>query len=401
MIPRKPLTLALILGAAVLASCNEETTSAGPSSPETDPALTTTTTTSLAFTQVSAGFNHTCGVASGYRAYCWGWNTYGQMGNGEIRYDQRWPSPVIGGLRFRQISAGTLHTCGVTSGYRAYCWGDGDPWPTPVEGGHFFRQVSAGEEHTCGVTTDDQAYCWGDNTFGQLGNGTSDPSGARQQIPVPVIGGLRFRAVSTGDYHTCGVTPTNRAYCWGRDATGELGDGTSYDICTWDRGDVPCRTSPSAVAGGYRLRQVDAGAHHTCGVTTDNRAFCWGTGEAGAIGNGTQSNSPSPRKVSGALAFRSVSAGFIRSCGVTTSNQAFCWGYNAVGGIGDGTFRQRLTPTAVAGGLSFKQVDTGEHHTCGVTPENVAYCWGNNDEGKLGDGTNTQRSRPQKVIGPQ
>jgi alpha-tubulin suppressor-like RCC1 family protein len=395
------LTLGLGVALFVGISCHDNTE--GPTDPgasETGSALATTATSPLAFTQVNAGFAHTCGVTSDSRAYCWGWNNEGQMGNGEITQDHRTPSPVIGGLRFRQISAGTFHTCGVTSGYRAYCWGDGDPWPTPVPGGHWFRQVSAAEWHTCGVTTDDQAYCWGANTNGQLGNGTTDPSGNKDPIPVAVTGGIRFREVSAGAYHSCGVTPTNSAYCWGGDSTGQLGDGASYTNCTSGGDVLPCRTRPTAVAGGYRFRQVDAGVYHTCGVTTDNRAFCWGDGRDGAIGNGTRSISSSPKRVSGVLSFQRVSAGFNRTCGATTSNRAFCWGENSEGGVGDGTTSRRLSPAAVTGGLSFKQVSTGGYHSCGATPGNMAYCWGLNTEGQLGDGTITRRLRPQAVVGP-
>ena len=104
-----------------------------------------------------------------------------------------------------------------------------------------FRQVSAG---TCGVTPDHRAYCWGDNFLGQLGDGTTTD----RLTPVAVAGGLRFREVSTGFVHTCGVTPDDRAYCWGLNASGQLGDGTTTN-----------RLTPVAVAGGLRFRQVTAG----------------------------------------------------------------------------------------------------------------------------------------------
>jgi alpha-tubulin suppressor-like RCC1 family protein len=401
MTRRTRLTLCLAGAVLIGVSCRDDS-NVGPTDsggPEAEPALVTTTTAPLAFAQVSAGGMHTCGVATDHRAYCWGWS-------------RTTPTLVTGGLRFTQINAGTYTACGVTTTGRAYCWGSSLS-PMAVPGGHLFRQVSTGVSHTCGVTTDDRAYCWGDNVWGQLGNGTSDPSGNSHPMPVAVAGGLRFREVSTGSYHSCGVTTTDRAYCWGGDRFGEIGDGSAHGNCMFSGGQLPCRKSPTLVAGGYRFRQVDAGGGlgpgeggeggtdggRTCGVTTDNKAFCWGDGSHGQLGNGTRSIAFSPRRVSGGLSFRSVSAGLNPSCGVTTSSLAYCWG-DGTWGLGDGTTTDRLTPAAVGGGHSFRQVSAGGYHICGTTPGSVAYCWGNNGEGELGDGTNNTRLKPRAVVGP-
>ena len=411
-------TRTLGLGIALLAgtSCRDGNTPS-PTAPGTDesaPGLATATTVAPAFTQISAGESHTCGVTSDYRAYCWGWNVFGQVGNGKTSYnDQRRPTLVLGGLRFRQISAGWYHSCGVTTGSQAYCWGGGfGSRPMAVTSAYFFRQVSAGYDHTCGVTTNGRAVCWGINTFGQLGNGTTDPTG-NPRPPVVVAGGLRFREVSVGTYHSCGVTTTDLAYCWGGDRFGEIGDGSAHGSCMYSGRMLPCRKSPTLVSGGYRFRQVDAGGGlgpgedgvgtdggRTCGVTTNNRAFCWGDGSHGQLGNGTRSMSTSPTLVSGGLSFSSVSAGKNASCGLTTSNRAYCWGDNTWGQIGDGTTTQRLRPAAVVGGLFFKQLSTGGYHTCGATPSNVGYCWGSNGTGALGDGTTMTRTSPTRVAGP-
>ena len=396
------LTLCLVGAVLTGISCQNDN-SGGPTDPgaaEAEPALATTMTAPLAFLQVNAGMFHTCGVATDHRAYCWGWNVFGQVGNGTNSYDRRTPALVAGGLRFRQISAGSYNTCGVTTDYRAYCWGRGTLRPAAVPGGHLFRQVSAGEDHICGVTTDDRAYCWGINTAGQLGDGTVDFSGNYHPMPVAVGGGLRFREVSTAVYHSCGVTTTDRAFCWGGNQDGQVGDGSKVII----------RTRPVLVAGGLRFRQVETGGGHgpgedavgddggrTCGVTTDDRAFCWGNGNHGQNGNGTQSIRLTPTLVAGGLHFLRVSAGIHHTCGQTTSNRAYCWG---AGLVGDGTTTQRLTPAAVAGGLYFRQVSAGGYHTCSTTPGNVAYCWGDNGPGQLGDGTNNTRLRPRAVVGP-
>lgn len=270
-----------------------------------------------------------------------------------------------------------------------------------------FRQVSAGEAHSCGVTTADRAYCWGNNSVGQLGDGTT----SNRSRPVPVAGGLRFRQVSAGDHHNCGVTSDdNRAFCWGFNEFGALGDGTATNPLT-----------PVAVVGGRGFRQVSAGRDHTCGATPEDRAFCWGRADLGQLGIGPSLGpeaclfetpcSTTPVRVVGGLEFRQLNAGGFFTCGVTTDdNRAFCWGFNQFGQLGNGTNVGPETcihgscstrPVRVVGGLKFRSVNGGHEHTCGVTTaDNRAYCWGENPGGELGDGTTTNRSRPVPVAAP-
>jgi alpha-tubulin suppressor-like RCC1 family protein len=356
---------------------------------EKGPALATTST-ALTFRQVSAGSFHTCAVTTDDRAYCWGSGGSGQLGQG-YSGDRLTPSAVLGGLQFRTVSAGAGSTCGLTTDGRAYCWGqnvygqlgDGTTTtrltPVRVLGGLRFRQLDKGEYHACGLTAlDRKAYCWGDNRYGQLGDGTK----TNRPRPVAVLGGRVFRQVSGGGQHTCAVTPTYKTYCWGDNRFGQLGDGTM----------VLLRPRPALVAGGRTFSQVDAGRLQTCAVTTGSRAFCWG------------SHFPdnTPRAVAGGISFDRVSAGTVHTCGETTGNRAYCWGDNSRGQLGDGTTTQRLTPVAVAGGLTFAQVSAavGGLHTCGRTSGGVAYCWGNNSAGGLGDGTTTTRLSPVAVAGP-
>jgi alpha-tubulin suppressor-like RCC1 family protein len=398
--------LARVLAPALLLAalgCRED--SGAPTAPLAEPALTAAASPPLVFRQVSAGGLHTCGVTSDDLAYCWGYNESGQLGVGTTDGPELClssgcstrPVAVLGGLRFRQVSAGEYHTCGITTDYRAYCWGgasilNAGPTPVAVPGGLQVRQVSAGEGHTCLVTTENRAYCWGYNGSGQLGNGTQ--SGETQLTPVAVVGQLQFRQVSAGVEHTCAVTTDDRAFCWGSNRYGQLGDSTEISL----------RLRPTRVAGTRKWRQIDAGFLHTCAVTTSDRAFCWGRGYEGQLGNGKTYLSFWPRRVAGDLSFKRVTAGGYHSCGETTTNRAYCWGaaasYNKFGQLGDGTTTGRLTPVAVAGGLYFRQVSAGTWHTCGKTSTDVGFCWGHNAEGQVGDGTTTNRLRPRAVVGP-
>jgi alpha-tubulin suppressor-like RCC1 family protein len=223
--------------------------------------------------------------------------------------------------------------------------------------------MSVGDGYTCGVTPENRAYCWGDNSWGQLGLGTKTGSFR----PVAVPGTRRFRQVTAATFHTCGVTPFNKPFCWGNNNWGQLGDGTTTD-----------RLSPVRVnAGGRDFTQLTAGQSHTCGIATNAQAYCWGINDQGQLGDRTKTGRLTPVAVFGGLSFRNLSAGQRHTCGVTTSSRGYCWGNNQQGQVGDGSdYLRRLRPTPVTGGLQFKSASAGANQTCALTTGDRAYCWG-------------------------
>jgi alpha-tubulin suppressor-like RCC1 family protein len=401
-----PFSLAAALG------CGEDTTS--PATDGTPLALATASSQPLVFSQVSAGGSHTCGLTVNNRAYCWGSNQEGQLGNGKPG-SQAKPVAVASGLQFVQISAGYQHTCARTSTDRVYCWGQnqdgelgdgtmlGRSTPVLAGGGRRFTHVRAGTYHTCAVNANNVAFCWGQNYDGELGDKDAE---FESPTPVRVLGGLRFNSVVAGGVFTCGVTTGHKAYCWGYNRDRNLGDGTST-----------IRTKPVAVLGGLVFRDVVAGGGyfddlqetettpaHTCGVTPDNKAYCWGDNENSQLGIGHGGIPVSqPVAVAGGLQFSKVVAGNAYTCGVTTGSVAYCWGENQWGQLGVGSTPGTAVPTKVAGGLFFTGVSTGPggYHTCGITSTGKIYCWGENDSGQLGDGTMfDNHSTPVAVVGP-
>ncbi|HEU5041046.1 MAG TPA: hypothetical protein VFT84_09515 [Gemmatimonadales bacterium] len=239
-----------------------------------------------------------------------------------------------------------------------------------------WRQVDGRSGHTCAVTTDDRAYCWGDNSDGQLGNGTTVSSAA----PSLVAGNLRFRHVSVGSRHSCGITTGDRAYCWGFNWYGQVGDGTGYP-------ENIRRLSPVPVSADRRFRQVRAGDDFTCALTPWDGAFCWGSNVFGQLGDGTRTTRHAPVRVRGQHQWRQLDGGDTHICGVTTDDQGYCWGMNFWGQLGDGTQNVPSVPVAVTGGLEFRQISAGRSHSCGVTTDNRAFCWGHAESGELGDGS--------------
>src|SRR5881628_2321203 len=198
-----------------------------------------------------------------------------------------------------------------------------------------FAAVTTGDAHTCGVTAGGAAYCWGFNSVGQLGDGST--MNRLSPVLVAAPAGVSFAAVDAGDFHTCGVTAAGTAYCWGANGSGQLGDGTMID-----------RSSPVPVQApaGVSFAAVTAGAAHTCGVTAAGAAYCWGDNGFGQLGDGTTTSQSSPVLVQAppGVSFAAVTAGRLHTCGVTPAGTAYCWGSNSVGQLGDGTMIDRSSP---------------------------------------------------------
>jgi alpha-tubulin suppressor-like RCC1 family protein len=258
-----------------------------------------------------------------------------------------------------------------------------------VEGGHKFVALTAGNAHTCGVTDTGAAYCWGLNYFGQLGNPTnSGVLGVGNPTPLAVSGGQTFVAIAAGADHTCALTPLGAAWCWGDNTYLALGNPSIS-------GTVQINPTPTAVAGGLTFAALTAGNGTTCGLTDAGAAYCWGTNSSGQLGTAADLGvaRASPEAVSGGLQFTEIRAGGVQTCGLTSGGVGYCWGSNLFGELGTTTNAGVMpsnnpTPEAVGGGLTFATLATGVQHTCGVTVAGAAYCWGENSEGQLGNTTN-------------
>jgi serine/threonine protein kinase/alpha-tubulin suppressor-like RCC1 family protein len=240
--------------------------------------------------------------------------------------------------------------------------------------------VSAGDRHSCVLSTTGKAQCWGSNTSGQLGDGSVDV----QVTPVPVAGDFSFAHVAAGESYTCGVTNGGEALCWGNNDAGQLGDGTTST-----------RTAPVRVSGGHTFRLVRTGRSHACGLTR-GAVVCWGSNRDGQLGDGSRTSRTSPVRVALPGSAAQLAAGGSHTCALLNDGSAYCWGSNAFGQIGDSTKTTRTEATRVATSQRFVSIGSGRDHTCAVTPDYHAYCWGRNSAGQAGIG-----SPSESVIAPQ
>jgi alpha-tubulin suppressor-like RCC1 family protein len=318
------------------------------------------------------------------------------------------------------IAAGSGFTCArgdIRAGAGVQCWGDnrdgqlGDgtrerrTTPRRVVGLGYVQQVVAGAAHACAILEDHSVRCWGRNANGQLGDGTR----ISRETPVPVIGlprvgQLDFGRVGrlvAGEGHTCACTRDGRVFCWGANAHGQLGDGSTTD-----------RATPTLVEGvlgcSRGLVGIAAGGEHTCvmsdGITP---TVCWGRNDHGQLGDGTTEDRLVPvRGTTRQFSASIIAAGAAHTC-VLDAWSPLCWGRNDHGQLGDGTTEDRLAPTLTNISVGSGKFAVGASHACAFVSEpprvdatgmllvdESVRCWGSNAAGQLGDGTRTDRSAP-------
>ncbi|MFM7679064.1 MAG: RCC1 domain-containing protein, partial [Roseiflexaceae bacterium] len=373
--------------------------------------------TGATFVSISAGDNEeTCALANTGAAYCWGFNFYGQLGDG-TRVHSEIPGMVIGPIvtstptrsntptrtqtytrtatRTRTATPTQTYTRSNTPTYTNTYTPTSTytntpavsltPTNAPRPWSGSWSSISAGYWHTCALASPGDAYCWGSNADGELGNGTN----TRSSIPIKVSmpSGVDFVSLSIGasSWTSCALTSAGVAYCWG-----------------YGSGFTPVAVSMPV---GVTFASIKVGIIHACGLTSAGAAYCWGYNDYGQLGDGTTTarNAPVAVSMPVGVTFASLAMGAYHSCGLTSAGAAYCWGFNADGGrLGDGTQTHRNTPVAVSmpSSVTFVSISAGAEHTCGLTSGGLVYCWGKNDIGQLGDGTTTARNAPVAVSMP-
>jgi alpha-tubulin suppressor-like RCC1 family protein len=302
---------------------------------------------------ISVGGDHTCVLLSDSTTRCWGSNNSGQLGDG-TNTDSNVPVAVTGLTGAMAISGRQFflcfdscifggHTCVILSNGTAKCWGYNDYGqlgdgtrtdsnvPVAVTGLTGAVVISAGRTHTCAMLSDGTAWCWGS---GLLGDGTNT---RYSNVPVAVTGLTAAVAISAGRYHTCALLSDATARCWGSNGSGQLGDGTEVDS-----------NVPVAVTGLTRTVAISVGEFHTCALLSDGTARCWGANWSGQLGDGTNTSSNVPVAVTGLTGAVAISTGGGNTCALLSDGTARCWGWNEYGQLGDGTNTDSNIPVQVS-----------------------------------------------------
>ena len=246
-----------------------------------------------------------------------------------------------------------------------------------INTGPLLRTVDAGTRHTCALDEGGGVWCWGWNASGQLGDG----SRTLRVTPVAVRGlPGAATALSVGDDHACVLIRDGGVYCWGANAGGRLGDGTTVN-----------RDVAVPVSGLQQgVTAVAAGGNFTC-AAGESGVVCWGRNPWGQLGDGTLEDHRAPGAVQGiSEPVRALAAGGGHVCALTETGAVKCWGRGGNGQLGDGEWQlavagDRHTPVAVTGLASgVRAISTGEQHSCALDGAGAVRCWGNNLDGQLG-----------------
>jgi len=275
--------------------------------------------TDLRFDTISSGGIQQCGRLSSNDVLCWG---------------GRHPTPTpVAGRKFTWVASGS-GSCGVATGGALLCWngpeGAAVITPSLIDNGPF--RVSATYLYICAIDMNQRAFCQGGNDKGELG--FVGPGAARFTQPVSNV---RLTSISPGTHHACGVDVDGVGWCWGDNTDGQVGSASVGAFAS-----VPTR-----VDGNRRFRSISVGIGHTCGLATDGSGWCWGYGAMGQLGNGTTGQSKVPVRVIAPVPFVNLDAGGYFGCAIGNDGFTYCWGNNNNGELADGTTVPKSTAQRV------------------------------------------------------
>ena len=356
------------------------------------------TSPSSATAKVALGDYSACALLKNGTVECWGYNTYGELGNGTTTNSST-PVEVSNLTGVTQIDVGPDSACAIVVDGTVDCWGLVPLSSSPSSPSGFEKviekvvglsgvsQISPGVSDACALLNNGTVECWGIGSDGELGNGVSGefgngPGGLNISLTPATVPNLKGVAqISSGWLNTCALLTTGTVECWGDNQNGELGNGTTINSST-----------PVEVSNLTGVKQISAGESQTCALLTNGSVECWGGGLYGTFGSTVPVTIPNLSNV------LQIAVGPLDACALLGNGGIVCWGDNSYGELGNGTTNSSSTPIRVTDLTSVKQIAIGFASACAMKTNGKIVCWGDNPYGQLGNGTTTNSSTPVGIL---
>ena len=330
-------------------------------------------------TAITAGYRHSCALHRIGNMSCWGNNEFGQLGNGQRTNDSYVPLKVRGITGATAITAGLEHSCALHESGSTSCWGYNSfgrlgngtnltsMVPMEVTGITDAAAITAGSRHSCALHEDGTISCWGSNWYGQLGKGRNGED-AGSSVPVEVAGIDDATVIATGDSHSCALHEDGTISCWGDNRYGQLGNGQS--------GYVNASSLPVQIAVITDAAAITTGRAHSCALHQDGAVSCWGSNTRGQLGNGSYDDSSVPKQVLDITDTTAINTGDSHSCALHQDGTVSCWGSNTSGQLGKGNRSASSVPAQVRDITNATAITTGGYHSCALHEDGTISCWG-------------------------
>ena len=346
--------------------------------------------------QLSLAESHTCGVKVNGSLWCWGQNTYDKTGAGieKISVFSKTPQRLGNDNDWQAVSIGANHSCALKQNGDLFCWGDNSYGQIGYQSndrlvsfaskevvGQNFESLSSGKFHTCASKVDNSQWCWGANTHNQLAFGyQAFGMNAYVTTPLKIGQANNWSQLALGDGFSCGIRTDHSLWCWGGNQKGQLG---LNNFVMWDE--------PNRVAGSTQWRSIDAGLDHSCALDSENKLFCWGSAENAKLGRESPMDVAVPtQELTESVHWSSISLGKSHSCGLKLDGSVWCWGQGASGQLAQGVddLLSKFVATPAVSDLLFERLSLAGDHSCAVRSEamtnsvldNALWCWGSSLE---------------------
>jgi len=304
------------------------------------------------------------------------------------------------------IDLGPNSVYAIDSAGTAFGWGGSDggvgqpvlqhyatPMPITIWPGLTFIDIATMDMHSCALDGNRNAWCWGTNASGQLGDGTTTLS--YEPVAVRMPNSVYFTSITVGYDHSCGLGMDGTAFCWGAGSSGQLGTGGTGSSSQPNMVSMP--------SGGVKFTKFATGFQYNCAIGTDEQVYCWGRNDSGQLGLGNTTNRTTPMPVVlPGVSFTDVACGSASTCAVSTTGAVYCWGRNDTYqlGLGDNTIRLLPALRTEPAGIAMSTVAVGAGHGCSVSTTGRLWCWGFNNSGQVGDGTTSTVTTPLEISMP-